>query len=317
MDKKQKIVLFSGIGVVVILIALLLCLILSGNDTTDSAPVDDTMQAQLDSLRAENDALQISRLEASLDSLPTISEQQSVNLKADQQEILDKYNDAKSRIQSLLSELKAEKAKSAKERKNNKEYQAKIAELEGQIAQLKDYCKELLTRLADLNVKYEEEVQKNTVLTEQNRALTENVSATTARNEELSTKVAQAQRLVLTGVSLHAYNKKDKAEKNVTKARKLSVSFTITANNAARPGLRDFFIIIKTPEGQNLTGGGSFTADGASLHATARRQVEYGGEEVPVTIYYDVNTSLTPGTYTVSIFADGTRLATNRPFTLK
>lgn len=317
MDKKQKIVLFSGIGVVAVLIALLIWLIVGGNQDADQAiTADDAMQAQLDSLRAENDALQLSRLESSLDSLPSITEQQGANLKADQQEILDKYNDARDRISSLLAELKAEKAKNAKERKNSKEYQAKIAELEGQIAQLKDYCKELLQRLSDLNVKYEEEVQKNTVLTEQNRALTENVSATTAKNEELSTKVAQAQRLVLTGISLHAYNKKDKAEKNVTKARKLGVSFTITANNAARPGMKDFFIVIKTPEGQNLGGAGSFSAEGTTLHATARRQVEYGGEEVSTSVYYDVNTSLTPGDYTVRIFCDGTCLAT-RHFALK
>lgn len=310
MNKQQKLVLFSGLGVVVILIGVLIWLLAGGNSagTRD----DDSLQAELDSLRAANEQMQIDNLQRSLDSIPVI-ETEGMTLAADQQELLGKYNDARDKIESLMKELRQERANN---KKSTAASQAKIKELESQIGELKAYCKDLLQRLHDLNEKYEQQVQINTELTEQNRVLNETMGAAQAANKELSNKVAVAERLTLTGISLRAYNKKDKNEKHISKARKLGVSFTITPNNTAKPGMKDFYVVIKTPEGQMLTGGGSFQAEGTTLQATARRSVEYANEELSTAVYWDVNTSLTPGEYTVRIFCDGQCLATRR-FTMK
>lgn len=315
MDKTQKIILFSGIGVVVILIGVLVWLLVGGNSGDKGGTVDDSdAQAQLDSLRMVNDQLRIDNMSHALDSLPTFDGVQTGKLQQDQQELVGKYNEARNKIENLLAELNAERKNSAKQKNMSAAEIAardkKIAQLEGEIDQLKNYCKDLLGRLAELNEKYEQQVEINTQLSAQNEQLQAAVGSTKAQNEELNAKVTQAQRLVLTGISLAAYDKKGKKAKKVAKATKLGVSFTITANNAAKPGMKEFYIIIKTPEGQQLTGGGSFSADGATLQATARRAVEYANEEVSSSVYYDVNTSLTPGDYTVSIFADGQRLAT-------
>lgn len=320
MDKTQKIVIFSGIGVVVVLIGVLVWLLFFKDSDSERSADPETpeyaMQQELDSLRMLNDRLRVDQLSHSLDSLPDFSEVGNVKLQADQQELVNKYNEARNKIETLLAELKNEKANSSKMQNRSKEEIAardkKIAALEGQIDQLKNYCKDLLGRLQDLNAKYEEQVQINTQLSEANKVLEQTVGSTKAKNEELSAKVSNAQRLVLTGISLHAYNKKDKNEKKVSKARKLGVSFTVTANNAAAPGMKDFFVTIKTPEGQQLTGAGSFQAEGTTLQATARRQIEYANEEVSTAVYWDVNTSLTPGEYTVKIFCDGQCLATRR-----
>ena len=44
--------------------------------------------------------------------------------------------------------------------------------------------------------------------------------------------------------------------------------------------------------------------------------MEYANEELAVSVYWDVNTTLTPGDYTVEVFCDGYRLA-SRHFTMK
>lgn len=80
--------------------------------------------------------------------------------------------------------------------------------------------------------------------------------------------------------------------------------------------MKDFFVRILTPEGSLLGGGGSFQIDGQTVAATAHRQMEYANEELSVSVYWDVNTTLTPGDYTVEVFADGYRLA-SRHFTMK
>ena len=80
--------------------------------------------------------------------------------------------------------------------------------------------------------------------------------------------------------------------------------------------MKDVYIRILSPEGMLLKGNGSFLFDGVSLEYTAKRTVEYANEELSTVIYWDVNTTLTTGEYTVEIFCDGNRLATRR-FTME
>ena len=48
------------------------------------------------------------------------------------------------------------------------------------------------------------------------------------------------------------------------------------------------------------------------LMVIASRSMEYDNQELPVSIYWNVNTTLTPGSYTVEVFADGYRLGSGR-----
>lgn len=286
------------------------------DDRSDTSVSDaEAMQQQLDSLRMVNDQLQLTQLAASIDSLPNYSEMSGMELNDDQRELLQKYNDARNKIDGLMAEIRQLRSDRTTDKNELKKRDEKIKSLEAEIATLKDIARSLYEQLADLNQKYEEEVKKNTELTAHNEELRSQVGETRASNEKLQQKVAVAERLSLTGVSLSAYNKKGKREKKVSKASQLGVSFTITPNNTAAPGKKEVYVRIKSPEGTLLPGGGNFSFDGTSLQCTAKRSIEYANEELPVSVYWDVTTSLTPGEYTVEIFCDGNRLAT-RKFTL-
>ncbi len=103
----------------------------------------------------------------------------------------------------------------------------------------------------------------------------------------------------------------------MTKAKQLMVKFTIPQNNSTPVGEKTIYMRLVSPEGQLLGGGGSFPFEGKSVPCTARKNIEYSGDEITgITIYWDVNTALTPGEYTVELFTDGYRL-TSRRFTLK
>ncbi len=287
------------------------------NCKSDSAGTADNadMQQQLDSLQMLNDQLQLERLTASIDSLPNFTETNTSNLSSDQRALLEKYNSARNKIEGLMAELRQLKSEHTSDKAEIKKRDEKIKALEAEIVSLKGIARDLLQQLTDLNAKYEAEVQKNDELTRQNDELVRTVDNTTAHNAQLQEKVAVAERLTLTSISLTPYNKKGKREKNVTKAKQLGAGFTITPNNTASPGMKDVYIRIKSPEGSLLPGNGTFTFDGASVPYTAKRTIEYANDELPVNVYWDVNTSLTPGEYTLEIFCDGNRLAT-RKFTL-
>ena len=121
----------------------------------------------------------------------------------------------------------------------------------------------------------------------------------------LSEKVAIASQLNATNISMMPLNKKGKDNKNLKKARTLSVSFTLVRNVTAANGTRDFFVRITTPQGEVLNGGGTFAFENRQLAYSMKKAIDYTGEETAVTLFWPVNETLTGGSYNVSIFADG------------
>ena len=303
MDKRQKTILFAGIGVIVALIVLAVALIFTNSRQNSEF---NEVQAQLDSLQFANDQMKLTNEFNQLNADFKAYEDQQIYLKNDS--LVQKYDQARLKVEALLKELNAEK-------RSNSQNKQKIKNLEAEIATLKGIVKHYLAeikRLGEENEGLRKEIEE---ISQKNEQLSSAVTTATTKNEELTQKVQLAEKLTLTGVSLQAFNKKGKAEKKVKKAKTLGVSLTITPNNTAKPGLKDVYVRITSPEGNLLKGNGSFSAEGTQLEYTTKRQVEYANEELSTVIYWDVNTSLTAGEYTVEIFIDGNRL-TSRRFTL-
>ena len=303
MDKRQKTIFYAGIGVVAALVVLAVALIFTNSRQSSEF---DQVQTELDSLRFANDQLKLTNEFNQLNADFKAYEDQQIYLKNDS--LVQKYDQARLKVEALLKELNAEK-------RSNSQNKQKIKNLEAEIATLKGIVKHYLAeikRLGEENEGLRKEIEE---ISQKNEQLSSAVTTATTKNEELTQKVQLAEKLTLTGVSLLAFNKQGKAEKQVKKAKTLGVSLTITPNNTAKPGLKDVYVRITSPEGNLLKGNGSFSAEGTQLEYTTKRQVEYANEELSTVIYWDVNTSLTAGEYTVEIFIDGNRL-TSRRFTL-
>ena len=308
MNKKFKTILFASIGVLVCLIGLVVVLIVRNNSNTKA--VNEAM-ARADSLAIANDQLLLTNEFNQLNADFNQYEGQQIYLKNDS--LVQKYNEARMKVEGLIRELNEEKSRHSKDMSASR---AKIKQLEGEIATLKGIVRhylEEIKRLGEENEGLKQEIQQ---VQQKNEQLSTQVTQATTTNRQLTETVQLARKLNITGVSFHAYNKKGKVEKNITKARQLGVSFIVSPNNTAAPGMKDFHIRILSPEGSLLGGGGSFQLDGSSVTSTAHRQVEYANEEISVSVYWDVNTTLTPGDYTVEVFCDGYRLA-SRHFTMK
>ena len=158
---------------------------------------------------------------------------------------------------------------------------------------------------------------ENAQIRDRNQQLSSQVQETSRQNQQLNERMTLAERLNVTGLSLTPLNKKGKQEKNVAKAKQLRVVFTIPQNNSTPVGAKTIYLRITSPSGQLLGNAGSFSFEGASVPYSAKTVIEYSGEEIAgITIYWDVNTALTAGQYTVELFADNFRL-TSRSFELK
>ena len=308
MNKKLKTILIAAGAVLLCLIGLIVALIVNNSH---NASVANEAQARADSLAIANDQLVLTNEFNQLNADFNQYEGQQVYLKNDS--LVQKYNEARMKVEGLIRELNAEKSKNAR---NMSASRAKIKQLEGEIATLKGIVRhylEEIKRLGEENAGLKQEIQQ---VQEKNAAMSTQLTEATAQNTKLNETVQLARKLNITGLSFHAYNKKGKVEKRIAKARQLGVSFTVSPNNTASAGMKNFYMRIISPEGTLLGGGGgNFTIDGRSVPSTAHRAVEYANEETRVTIYWDVNTTLTPGDYTVEVFCDGYRLA-SRHFTM-
>ncbi|MGM9871143.1 MAG: hypothetical protein ACI31E_05050 [Muribaculaceae bacterium] len=221
--------------------------------------------------------------------------------------LTEKYEAAKLKVEKLQQELKNQKNKSA----------AEIKKLKDEISTLRALLKHYVEEIARLNKENEALRTENTEIKQQNQRLTSQVTETSRRNEQLSQRMTLAEKLNVTGLQLTALNKKGKNEKKVEKARQLMVTFTIPQNNSTPVGEKTIYMRLISPAGQLLGDAGTFSFEGASVPCSAKKAIEYAGEEIAgIHIYWDVNTPLTPGEYTVELFADNYRLI-RRSFNLK
>jgi len=304
MNKNQKIIIYGGCAALVCLVGLVVALIISNANRTNEV---NEARAETENLRLANDRLLLTNEFNQLNADFNQYEDQQIYLKNDS--LVQKYNEARLKVEGLLTELNQAKQSNAANRKRIKDLENEIATLKGIV---KHYLEEI-KRLGEENEGLRKEIEQ---VNQRNQQLASQVTVATTQNEQLSQTVKLAKKLNITGVSLKAYNKKGKVEKKITKARQLGVSFTVSPNNTASAGMKDFYIRIVSPEGTLLGGAGSFNLDGSTVQYTAQRQIEYTNEEVSLSVYWDVNTTLTPGDYTVEVFADGYRLAAKH-FTMK
>ena len=222
-------------------------------------------------------------------------------------ELNDKYEAARIQVEKLQQELNNQKHKSA----------AEIAKLRSEIDTLRALLRHYVEEIDRLNKENQELRSENQQVKDENRRLSSQVTETTRRNEALSERMTLAEKLNVTGLTLTALNKKGKNEKKVTKAVQLKVTFTIPQNNSTPVGEKTIYMRIISPSGQLLGPGGTFPFEGGNVEYTSRKTIEYAGEEIGgVTIYWDVNTPLIAGDYTVELFADNFRLV-SRQFNLK
>lgn len=198
------------------------------------------------------------------------------------------------RTQELLEELKQVKSSDARE----------IARLKKELATVRKVLRSYVMQIDSLNRLNEHLSQENTRIKAQNDEANRQIAGLSSEKASLSEKVAIAAQLDATGISMTLQNKKGKTAKKVKDAKTIAVNFTIARNVTAANGVRTLYVRIQTPSGDVLNGG-SFSYENRTMAYSMKKSVEYTGEAMGVTTYWNVGEFLSTGSYIVSIFADG------------
>ena len=205
------------------------------------------------------------------------------------------------RVQKLLAELKETKATNACE----------IMRLKKELATLRAILKDYVMQIDSLNRENQALKVDNDKLRNQNERAQAHITDLSSEKEQLVEKVAIASQLNATNIIAVAKNKKGKETNKISKAKKFVISFNIARNVTTQTGMRTIYVRIATPMGTILTSGGTFQYENRDLQYSISKEVEYTGEELPVTVYWDIAESLSAGEYRVDIFADGQNIGTS------
>ena len=222
--------------------------------------------------------------------------------------LLNLLSTEQAKVQRLQEELRTVKATNTKE----------IARLKKELQTLRKIMRNYVVQIDSLNRANEQlKVEKNEAVKKYKQASS---TATTLKKEKekLTERVTLASRLDATGINVTPVNGRGKKAKVIKKMEQFVVDFRISKNITAPVGEKTIFVRIMKPDDDILLKSRAdvFTFEGKEINYSMKKLVEYDGEELPVTMYWNIEEFLSPGTYRVDIFADG-NLIGRKSFTLE
>lgn len=279
MNITKKHIIIAAVAVGVVVLVLIGLLVRSNSQMTEMTEVfteeRDMLTTQYEDLYVEYDGIKAGN--DSLDNL--LSEQRA-------------------RVEQLTEELKTLKASNAR----------RIKELQGELTTLRTVMRSFIVQIDSLN-------KTNTALREENADMKGKLAeANTARtdlkeqNETLNKKVATAARLEAQNVSVTTLNAKNRSTSSISKITKIKVSFTLAKNISAEVGMRDVYLRITRPDREVLyhSKNDTFAFEDSQIIYSAKRSVEYGGEDTASSVVYDVTMGdLMEGDYEAELFVGG------------
>lgn len=211
--------------------------------------------------------------------------------------LIQQIMNERAKVDKLMAELKSTKATSAE----------RISALTKEVNTLRKVLKTYVIQIDSLHATNERLRAENTAVRESFQRARGEVEQLSTEKSELTNRVNLAAKLDATAIVITPTDKRGKATKRIDRVTSIEISFRIAKNVTASVGKKTFYIRIIRPDDDVLlkSNSGTFSFEGKSVPYSIRREVEYSGEETPLSMYWSVEESLQSGTYRVQIFADG------------
>ena len=203
----------------------------------------------------------------------------------------------KQRTQQLLEELRQTKATNA----------AEITRLKKELTTVRAVMRTYVMQIDSLDQINKQLTKENTRVRQQYQEQTKVVQQLTVDKEKAEEKVALASQLDAAAITVTPNNKRGKEDYKVKNVTQFVVDFTIVKNITVKTGEKIVYLRITKPDGEPLVKDASntFKYENVNLEYSAKKYIEYTGEQQKVTMYWDVEEYLSAGTYTAYLFVDG------------
>lgn len=222
-------------------------------------------------------------------------------LQSDYESLSSDYDTINAQLDSSREEIAQLVARVKKTDATNR---AKIRQYEKELGTLRSIMRSYIVQIDSLNT-------LNHKLTVQAAAARKEAAQHKKRSEELAQEVETLSGRVATGsvvkargVSMAAFASNDKVTDKAAKVVRLLVNLSLVENDLADHGPLRVYVRVTDPSGNLLDDGhgASFSYAGATMSATASREVDYQGREVDLGIYVNNIPSYSKGIYTVQAY---------------
>ncbi|MDR1556037.1 MAG: hypothetical protein LBS88_03245 [Tannerellaceae bacterium] len=206
-------------------------------------------------------------------------------------------NTEQAKVQRLMEELRTVKATNAR----------RINELKKELETLRKIMRNYVIQIDSLNQANEQLTKEKKQAEQRYRQASTTAAQLTKELEKQTERVTLASRLDATGITVTPVNARGKEAKRIKQMEQFVVNFRIVRNITAPVGEKTIYVRLKKPDDDILVKnrGNVFVFEGKEINYSMKRLVEYDGEELPVTMYWDIEEFLSPGVYRADIFADG------------
>ena len=286
-NKKLKIVLIAVVGLFVATAAVLGLLL------AQSKQQNSEMQ-ELFAIEKEELESEYSTFALQYDELKVRITNDSLQIKLDQEKL---------RTQQLLEELKQTKAENA----------AEITRLKKELKTVRAVLRSYVIQIDSLNALNENLKKENKRVNEKYREASKTIDALSTAKKELTEIVTLASQLDAMGINMSLIKNSGKKVTKLKRAKQFEISFTITKNITASTGNKIVYARILQPSQEVLTKSlsNTFTYENREIGYSIKKYIEYTGEEQEVTMYWDIEEFLQPGTYRLYLFVDGVMIGSN------
>ena len=215
--------------------------------------------------------------------------------------LLKLFDEEKQKVQQLLQELKTVKATNAR----------RIKELQKELGTVRGVLKSYIYKVDSLNTVNDNLKKENVKVKKQIQEANEVARLLEEKTNELDAKINLASILEADEISIKTLNKKGKITRSLKKITNIEICFQVLRNITAERGYKTIYIRIADANGEVLTvSGNTFEFEGKQLIYSAKKDIEYNGENTPVCMYYKIIDPLQTGSYSIAIFADGNLIGT-------
>jgi len=240
----------------------------------------------IDDLTIEKDQLteQMEQLKGDYATLSSTND--SINLELDRE---------REKVEQLLDRVKKTEAKN----------KAKLRQYEKELGTLRSVMRHYVVQIDSLNTLNNKLRAEASQAREEARKSKRQYEQIRETADEYAKQIEKGSQVKGRAVSLEALSAKGKPTDRSSRTIKLKVNVTLVENTIAKTGYRMVYIRIKDPDGILMADGQDqiFSVNGEQLIYSEKREVDYQGAEVDLSIYYQTET-FAKGVYTAEVYTE-------------
>ncbi len=232
--------------------------------------------------------------------------------------IILQYDSLKSDNDTLNTQLSVQQERIQKLLELRMSDVEKIRRYEKELNSIREVLRSYIVQIDSLNTKNLQLMAENVELKSIGTRLESRTRQLEKEKEILTTITDEAKTLIAAGIVTVPLNKRGKEDNKIDRITLLRTDLTLRKNTVADPGPKMIFLRLLRPDGLVLGSheAGIFTSGNQEISYSAKREVIYENNDLPVSIFWDNNGDLISGNYVVELYCEG-KLIGNTEFSLK